>query len=293
MSTRTDVSIVVSNFNSSSLLNGALQSVLDTAEDVSFDLVVVDDASTDGGLSLVDEAFKRDPRISFVQMERNVGISALNCVYSHPGRYIMTLDADARLQPGALRAMVEFLDTHPKAGIVTGNLRNADGSTQNYYRLLIAPKLLFFTTLVGRFVDKYFLGLRVFNAYRYVHFDVDSNPEIEQPPIACLMMRREAIEEKIMDPSMYLLSIDVDLCKRAYDKGYKIYLVSKARVTHLKSVSFAKRESAWRRREYYGGLNLYFRKHYPLHMAWIWPMLWVDRGLRALMTRALDREILR
>lgn len=293
MNDKVDVSVVVSNFNSSSLLNDALQSIIDTAGDVTFDAMVVDDASTDGGLALVDEKYKSDPRFSFVQMEKNVGISALNGVYEHPGRYIMTLDADARLYPGALRAMVDFLDAHPDAGIVTGNLRNADGSTQNYYRLLITPKLLFFTTLMGRFIDKYFLNLKVFNAYRYVHFDVDSNPEIEQPPIACLLMRREAIEKEIMDPRMYLLSIDVDLCKRAYDKGYKIYLVSAAKVAHLKSVSFAKRESAWRRREYYNGLNLYFKKHHPLHMLWIWPMLWLDRVLRAIMTHVLDREILR
>lgn len=289
-----DVSIVVSNFNSSRLLNGALESVVATVGDISFEVFVIDDASTDGGLSLVDERYAQDGRFIFFQNEKNVGISALNVVREQArGTYFLTLDADARLHPGSLRALVDFMNTHPDAGGATGNLLNTDGSPQRYYRRLITPVLLFYTTLIGRFFDKYFFNLRYFKHYRYYDIDVSVTQEIEQPPIACLIFRREVAGGEIMDPQMYLLSIDVDFCKRIYEKGFKIYLVAEAPVTHIKSVSFAKRESSWRRREYYGGLYLYFKKHYPQWLIVLLPMLWLDRVLRALLTPLFGREILR
>jgi GT2 family glycosyltransferase len=288
------VSIAISNYNSSDLIDGAIASVFATAGEVPFDITVIDDASTDGGLAKVKEEYKQDPRVSCVQFEKNVGISALNVMYEcMQGPYLMTLDADARLQSGALKALVEYIEAHPQVGIAMGNLRNADGTAQNYYRRLMTPTLLFYTTLIGRFIDKYFFDLRYFNYYRYVDHDLEHTQEIEQPPIACLLIRKSVMDKDIFDPTMYLLSIDVDLCKRVYDKGYKIIMVGEAHVTHLKSVSFAKRESAWRRREYYSGLTLYFKKHYPAWFPILWVLLWIDRGLRAVMMRALDREILR
>ncbi|MDP2665587.1 MAG: glycosyltransferase, partial [bacterium] len=286
--------VIVSNYNSSDLINGALESVVSTAGDVSFDVMVIDDASTDGGLALVDEKYKKDPRFTFVQCEKHIGFSAMNIALDRMhGKYLMTLDTDARMHPGALRALIDFMQTHPEAGMATASLFNPNGSIQNYHRRLMTPVLGFYTTVIGRFIDKYFLGLRYYKLYHYDDLDTTLVFELEQPPTACLILRREMLDSYIMDPDFKSVFLDVDLCHRIYDKGYKIYLIPDARVTHIKSASFGKRTSASRERGYYRDFLTYFKKHYPASAPLMAVVLWLDRVMRAFLERTIGHVPMR
>ena len=287
------VSIIVSNYNTSDLVNGALESIVLTAGDVAYDVMIIDDASTDGGLTRIDGKYKQDRRFTFVQNERNVGFPAMNIARDRMhGTYLMMLDSDARLVSGALRTLLTFMEAHPDAGAATANLHNADGSVQHYYRRLMTPTLGFYTTVLGRFIDKYLLGLRHYKFYHYDHLDTTHDVALEQVPTACLIMRREALGSRIVDPDFHLF-VDVDLCHRLYDRGYKVYLVAEALAIHLKSRSFGKRESVWRRREYYRSIGIYFEKHYPLWAPVMRIMLWLDRLMRSCMWHTIGREPIR
>lgn len=289
-----DISIVVSSWNSADIIGEALESIAATADDLNFDVTVIDDASTDGGLAAVNQKFKNDPRFSFVQNETNVGVAALNIMLERTkAKYIVTLDTDARLKPGALQALYAFMESHPEAGAVTANLRNPDDSAQLYYRRILTPASYFFSTPIGRFLDKYFLGLRNYKWAHYDGLDVNNDPELEQPPIACLMLRREAIGPYIFDPIFRLFMLDVDLCKRIYDSGYKIYLVSAARVVHLKTASASKRGKAWLDRELNRSFFLYLEKNYPVSASVSWVVWLLDRALRSLLLHTIGREPLR
>lgn len=289
-----EVSIIVSNYNSSDLINGALESVVATAGDVSFEVVLIDDASTDGGFTLVSDVYKQDSRFVFVQNEKNVGYAALNVLQSRlHGEFYMTLDTDARLLPGALQSLVTFMRTHPHAGGATANLRNPDGSTQNYYRRLMTPTRGFYTTVPGRFLDKYFFRLKQYKSYHYDDLDVSRVFEIEQPPTACLMFRPEALDTPVLDSEYRFLFLDVDLCHRIYQKGFKLYLVPDAQVTHIKSVSFGRRTTASRERQYYRDLNVFFKKHYTKMHLFMRALLWVDRVLRMLLERTVGHVPMR
>lgn len=289
-----DITIVVSNYNASDIIGEALQSIIDTAGDVRFDVLVIDDASTDGGFGAVRTRFEKDERFSFVENKKNVGVSTLNIVLERTeARYVMTLDTDARLHPGSLQAMISFMDKTPGAGAATAKLLNRDGSVQNYYRRLMTPVYCFFTTPIGRIFDKYVFGLRYFNRYHYSDLDVTRVFEIEQPPVACLIMRRSALGEYIMSPAYHLYFIDVDFCRRMYARGYKIFLVPDAPVTHLKSAAASKRPSAWTRRQYYSSLLTYFKRNYTLWYPLIWIIVLLDRVTRALMFSVVGREPVR
>ena len=288
------VSIVVPNYNSSDLINKALESVVSTAGDIQFEVVVIDDVSTDGGFALVSETYKRDPRFTFVQCEKHIGYSAINLALPHShGTYLMTLDTDARLWPGALQALVAFMDTHPEAGGATASLFYDNGSPQNYHRRLITPMKCFFTTVPGRFIDKYFLGLRNYKSYHYDDLDTSRVFEIEQPPTACFMFRRTLLGPYIMDPRFTMTFLDADLCRRIYDAGYKIYLVPDAKVTHIKSAAAVKQASTSRERAYYKDLVLYFKKHYPVSAPIMSAILWIDRMMRSLLIHTVGRAPMR
>jgi GT2 family glycosyltransferase len=289
-----DVSIIVSNYNSSDLINSTLESIVSTAGEVPFEALVFDDASTDGGLALVDETYKKDARFTFLQNKKNVGYcGGLNIAGDRArGAYLMTLDTDARLLPGALRSLVAFMEAHPGAGAATANLSNPDGSTQNYYRRLMTPSAGFFTTVLGRFIDKYLLGLRNYKSYHYYDLDTTRIFELEQVPVACLILRREALGFRIVDPD-FLHFGDVDLCRGIYDRGYKIYLVPDAKATHSKSAAFSKKPKAWKEHNYYDSLSLYFKKYYPASAPLMSALLWLDRVMRDILERTVGRAPMR
>lgn len=290
-----DVSIVVLNYNTSDLLTGTLESIVSTAGDLSIEVVVIDNASIDGGFARLDKVkFECDPRFIFVQNEKNVGLTAMNSMLERTkGKYILTIDPDARLLPNALRLLVAFLDATPYAGAATANLLNADGTEQRYIRRLMTPSIGFFTTIMGRVIDKYTIGLRHFKSYHYEDADLSQVIEIEQPSVSCLLIRREAIDSYIIDPDTPFYFTDVGLCKRIYNRGYKIYLVPDAHAMHLKSTSFNKTKNAWRTREFYRSLMVYFKKEYPRYAPLMWIILWTDRVLRSLMIAIVGREPIR
>jgi len=289
-----DVSIAVLNWNTSDILGEALESIVTTTGNISYEVFVIDNASTDSGFANIDNKFKEDSRFSFVQNKENVGVSALNVMLeiAH-GKYILSFEAGARLRPNTLQNLFSFMEEHPKAGAATANLLNQDGSLQLYYRRTLTPFLFFFTTLYGRFIDKYFLGLRYFKYHRYVNLDTSRNSEVEQPTVSCLILRREAIGEYIIDDDLTFYFMDVDISKRVYDAGYKIYLVSEAFAVHLRSVSYTRTVNKWKQQKYYQGLSIYLRKHYPKHFPLLQIILWSDRFLRAVLMRIIGREPLR
>ena len=293
MSNNLDVSIVVLNWNTSDLLSGALESIVETVGTLSYEVIVIDNASTDGGFTQVPQRFRDDMRFTFVQNETNIGWAAINRMLECSGKYIATVDADAILHQGALPALIAFMETHPEAGAVTAQFRNPDGSQQRYFRRILTPTLYFFTTPMGRSIDKYFLDLKYMQRYHYADLDLSAIAEVEQPAWPCLLWRREALGEYIVDESIPFYFVDVDMSKRLYDLGYRIYLVPDTVVTHLKSTSFGKAKDRWKRREFYRSLAFYFRKHYPYHVPLLFPVLWCDRLVRALLRRFLGREPLR
>ena len=289
-----DISIIVLNYNTSDLLGGALESIVATAGDLQVDVLVVDNASTDGRFSRLDKKFEHDPRFSFVQNHKNCGLTALNIMLERTkGKYIVTLDPDARLHTNALQSMVTFLESTPQAGAATANLINTDGSLQRYIRRLMTPSVGFFTTVIGRFIDKFFLALRNYNWYHYEDASLANITEIEQPSVTCLMFRREACGPYIVDPDTPFYFTDVGLCKRIYEHGYKIYLLPDAVATHYKSTSFNKANNAWREKEYYRSLLNYFKKHYSAYAPLMAVVLWLDRVMRNALVHIVGRAPMR
>jgi len=289
-----DLSIVVLNWNTSDLLEDSLQAIASTAGSLSIEVTVIDNASTDGGFSHLPQPLRDDLRFSYVQNDKNIGWLAINIMpLRSRSTYILTIDPDAIVHPGALHALFNFMESHPEAGAATANLRNSDGTPQRYYRRLTTPLAYFFTTLIGRLIDKYFFKLRHFRAYRYEDLDITKTSEVEQPSWPCLIWRKEAVVECIVDPDLPFYFPDVEMSRRLYSAGYKIYMVSDALAAHLKSTSFGRAADDWRRREYDRSLLVYFRKHYLLWLPLVWVLLMTDIALRWTIKNIAGHEPLR
>lgn len=289
-----DLSIVVLNWNTSELLAGALESIVSTVGQLAVEVVVIDNASTDGGLDKVPQKFKDDSRFSFIQRDTNIGWAAINLMLERAqGKYIVTVDPDAIVHPGALQALYAFMEATPLAGAATAALLNTDGTPQIYFRRIMTPSICFYTTVFGRALDKYFFNLKHFRHNRYADLDVSRISEVEQPSWPCLIWRPVALGEYIVNKEIPFYFVDVDMSQRIYKHGYKIYIVPEAVATHLKSTSFSRANNAWRNNEYNRSLLVYLRTHYPVQLLWLGPLIFLDRGVRFVILKLTGRELLR
>ena len=128
-----DVSVCVVNWNCRDLLARCLRSLFAQEQGAAFEVVVVDNASTDGAADLVEAEF---PRVRLLRNSDNLGFSRANNQAARlaSGRYLFFLNNDTELAAGTLGEFVRFADRNPGVGMVGPRLRGTDGVAQISYR---------------------------------------------------------------------------------------------------------------------------------------------------------------
>lgn len=204
-----DVSVVVVTWNGRDRLERCLQALRDDPSGGRREVIVVDNASTDGLPALVRERF---PAVRLVELRRNAGFAAANnvgAVRAH-GRYLLLLNSDAYVRPGAVGALVACLDTHPEAAVAGPQLRFPDGRLQPSGRPL--PTL--YTAL---------RALLPFAPGELQPRDYDQPAEVDEVSAAAMLVRRSALApgEPLFDPAFHFFGEDVDLCWRLRERGWR------------------------------------------------------------------------
>ncbi len=256
-----DVSIVIVNWNTCALLKKCLSSLRQSAQETAIETIVVDNHSHDGSAGMVQGEFSDvhlivNPRNNGFALANNQG---LGCAH---GRYALLLNSDTVALPGAISAMVRYMDEHPRVGILGPRLLNADHSLQTTLR--DTPRLFddvlkvleaYRWPLLGRFARAYFRRTSaVYNSHR-------ATCAAESLTGACLMLRREAIEEVGgLDPRYYYLFEDVDLCYRFRQRGWLAIFYAGAEVIHLGSQS-SSQIPAGRAIWHFNGLLQFYHLH--------------------------------
>jgi GT2 family glycosyltransferase len=111
-----DISIIVVSYNTKHLLLECLSSIFATIKEISFEVWVVDNSSTDGTLETVRERY---PELKAIANSKNLGFAAANnqAFRSMNGRYALLLNSDTVLTEGAVRVLYDFMEAHPEAGM--------------------------------------------------------------------------------------------------------------------------------------------------------------------------------
>jgi len=123
------LSIIVVSYNTKELLRTCLASIMDNLPSFKAEILVIDNASTDGSSNMVTEEF---PAVKLLRNRQNVGFARANnqLIKDSVGRYVLLLNSDTVVLPEALEQMVKAMDANPKAGVVGCRLLNTDGSVQ-------------------------------------------------------------------------------------------------------------------------------------------------------------------
>jgi GT2 family glycosyltransferase len=225
-----DLSIVAVSHNHWADLRSGLPTLFGEADRCGREVIVVDNACTDGTADHVRAAF---PQVRLIRNDHPRGFAA-NCnsgVEASRGRHVLLLNPDVRSRPGALDALVRFMDVHPEVGIAGPRLLNPDGSLQYSCRRFSTPFLFALRGLgLERLLERH-------PAQRDVlmqDWDHAESRDVDWVFGAALIARREAIEEVgPMDAGYFLYCEDQDWCFRMWTRGWKVYYVPDSVMSHV------------------------------------------------------------
>ena len=262
-----DLSIVVVSFNTRELLRECLNCLVVEAASLRSEILVVDNASSDGSAAMVREKF---PHVHLIESTENLGFGEANnrAFNIASGRYFVLLNSDAFLSPGALLSAVRHMDETPGCGLGGGRLVGRDGSWQPSARAFhsVLGDAIVLTGLAARFPKS-----RLFGRFDRTWADEQAPCRVDWVPGAFCIVRPEALHAVgTFDPDFFLYYEEVDLCRRLKRAGYSIWYWPDIVVTHiggessrqLKSMAFSSQAAQvvlWRMRS----TLLYYRKHHP------------------------------
>lgn len=263
-----DLTVVVVSWNTRDLLDRSLETLKEDLERTSnsdnlvTEVFVVDNDSKDGSAAMVAE---KHGWATLIANDDNLGFAKANnqVLRQAKGRYILLLNPDTEVEPGALKTLIEFLEAHPKAGIVAPQLLNSDGSIQRSCRQFPTfTGMLFELIGLSKLFPKGSKMGTTFRAYKMLDWEHDDEREVDQPEGACLLLRREVLEEVgLLDEGYFMLFEEVDWCYRIKKAGWQIWFTPKARVMHHYGQSI-KQVKARMILSSHRGLYRFWRKHY-------------------------------
>lgn len=252
-----DLSIVILNYNTRDHLRACLRSVL--AEAAGAEVLVVDNASTDGSADMVAAEF---PAVGLIRAPRNGGYAygnnlALRQVH---GDAILLLNPDTTVDPGSVAGLVDALDRHPEAGVVGPKLLRPDGSIHLACRRSFPTPAVAFYRLAG--LSRLFPRSRRFGRYNLTYADPDQPMEVDAVCGACLLIRRAVVQRiGLLDERFFLYGEDLDWCLRARQAGWKVRYEPGVVVRHQHGA--ASRKRALRTTfHFFRAMDLFYRKHY-------------------------------
>jgi hypothetical protein len=256
------LSIVIGTYNARDLIVDCLESIYRNPPGESFEIIVVDDASTDGTSETVRARY---PEVRLLQNEVNRNYATVNnqALELARGRYIYLLNNDTIVLPDALDRMIAFLREHPDAGAVGSRVLNEDGTIQWTVKSLpsVGAALFGARSIISRLYPE-----NRFSRKQLLHLGRDmTTPFVAGYVSGASVMHPREIIEKVggLDKRLFYF-VDADYCKRIADAGYKCYYLPTATIIHLNHrggsmSSFRRRfRSVW---GFHVASYIYYRKH--------------------------------
>ncbi len=246
------VSIVIVSYNTRELLEACLTSVFTSVAGISFEVWVVDNASSDGSADMVE---KRFPLVHCIRNDANLGFARANnsAIRQAQGRYVVLLNSDTVMTPSALETITAYMDAHPDVAVCGGQLLNQDGTLQN--------SIANIPTLATELLNKSVLRRLFPRRYPGKEWQVEVPIEVESIIGACMVVSSEAIAQVgMLDERYFFFFEETDWCLAMRQAGWKVCFHPQTRIFHLQGAS-AKKVFIPARIEYWKSRYHFFRKH--------------------------------
>lgn len=255
------LSVLIVNWNTCELLRACLNSIHRFSPSEPYEIVVVDNASTDGSSEMVRREF---PGVRLVASDKNTGYAHGNnlAFQAATGDWLLTLNPDTEFLDNSLQRAVEILRAHNTIGCLAARLIHPDGRTQKSVRG--------WPTVLGVIGDVTGLGARFpssrLGSYRLTDFDYEKEQTAPQPMGTFLLFRREALAavgdpQQPLDEGFPIFFNEVDLLYRMHRASWECLYSPEVRVVHHggESTKQVRKSMIW---ESHRSLVRFLKKHY-------------------------------
>ena len=290
-----DLAVIIVNYNTRDYLRSCLASIYNSRGDFTFDVCVVDNASSDGSADMMHAEFAQtrlieSPANGGYSYANNLGLRAYGFAprnggavsdsnaphasalrsWSDTPRYALLLNPDTVLPPDAMAKMLEFMEEHTEVGVAGPKLVLEDGNLDLACRRSFPTPQVAMYRMVG--LSKLFPRHPRFGRYNLTYLDPDQPTQVDSVVGAFMLVRGEAIQRVgLLDEDFFMYGEDLDWAYRITQAGWKVYYNPAVTVLHVKRA--ASRHSPRAAREFFRAMRVFYYKHYasstPLWLHWL------------------------
>ena len=275
-----DLSVIVVNFHTKDKLRGCLRSVFASKTNFSYEIRVVDNASSDGSGEMVKAEF---PQAKLIENRENLGFAkannqALREILNFDStstsllasllargegaipRYILLLNADVEVSAGTFDKMLSYMDNNSMVGVSGCRVLKADGTLDKACRRSFPNPVNSFFRLTG--LSFLFPRSRTVSSYNLTYLPEDQVAEVDSVMGAFLLIRSDVVDRiGLLDEQFFMYGEDLDWCFRVKAAGYKVMYVPVTNVVHHKGSSSRKlpQKALY---EFHRAMQIFYDKHY-------------------------------
>ena len=227
------LSVVIVNWNTKDFLVDCIRTILKTTIENRVEIIVVDNGSRDSSPAAAGDF----EGVTVICNQRNLGFAAANNIgiRASTGKYVCLVNSDVKVLEGCLDRMCQYMEGHPKVGLLGPRVLNKDLSLQ---RSCAELPSVWNTLTQALMLDKLFPKVRCFRARFMGDFDHASERNVEVLSGCFLMARRKAIGEVgLLDERFFIYKEDVDWCKRFGEAGWRVRFYPQASAIHYGGAS--------------------------------------------------------
>ena len=210
------LSIIIVNYNSTDVLINCLKSIIHSAFNFKYEVIIIDNASEEN-INAVEKEFSE---FTYIYNKQNFGFAAANNIgiRKSKGKHILLLNPDTIVNDNSFQPMIQYLDNYDDVGIVGCKIFNADGemerSTHSFPTLLkefihaneFIKKIIGYKSRLAGFLKK-IIRVKSLDSY----WDHYSTKLVDHVTGACMMVKREAIEKVgLLDEAFFIYNEEVD-----------------------------------------------------------------------------------
>lgn len=253
------LSVIIVNYNVPYFLEQAIISVQKAAKNVSAEIIVVDNASSDNSVEIIQSKFSDVIRIA---NKENLGFSKANNqgIAIAKGQYILLLNPDTVVQEDTFEKCLAFFDKHADCGAIGVKMIDGKGNfLPESKRALPTPKVSFYKAFGFSYL---FPKSKIFGKYHLGYLDENENHEVEILSGAFMFIKKEVLDKTGgFDESFFMYGEDIDLSYRIILAGYKNYYLADTSIIHYKGES-TKKGSLNYVKVFYNAMLIFANKHF-------------------------------
>lgn len=271
------ISVVIVNYNVKYFVEQCLYSVEAAVGNLSAEVFVVDNHSTDGSIDYLKPRF---PEVIFIENDDNPGFAKANnqAIRICSGQYVLLLNPDTVIGEESLRSLCFFMDEHPEAGGIGVKMLDGHGVFLPESKRSFPSPWVSFCKLFG--LSKLFPRSRFFARYALRYLDENERHSVDVLAGAFMLMRHEALDKVgLLDESFFMYGEDIDLSYRMVLGGYTNYYLPE-RILHYKGESTKHGDMKYIK-AFYGAMILFFKKYYPHSGRLMGGLIYMAVGLKA------------